>query len=205
MCVYYNSSRSGVKRIKKIGYGCGGTDPGNEKSQEEQCTRSREHGFRLDLKDQGSQVGEIHIKREIKFFIGVLLLYNTGFDFAVQQSESAIHMYISPLPWIPFPFRSPQNTEQSSLCSTVGSHQLSILYIAVYRFQFQSPNSPHPSSPLDIDVCSLCLCLYFYFADKFIHTIFLDSTYIFDKHSCDKGKNRHLKFQKKCYKKGLQP
>ena len=35
----------------------------------------------------------MHIKREVKFFIGVLLLYSTGFVFAVQQSESAIHMY----------------------------------------------------------------------------------------------------------------
>ena len=94
MCVYCNSSKSEVKRTKKIGYSCGGTDPGNEKSQEEQCTRSREHGFRLDQNDQGSQVGEIHIKGEINFFIGVLLLYNIGFVFAVQQSESAMHIYI---------------------------------------------------------------------------------------------------------------
>ena len=35
----------------------------------------------------------MHIKREVKFFIGVLLLYYTGFVSAVQQSESAIHMY----------------------------------------------------------------------------------------------------------------
>ena len=36
--------------------------------------------------------------------------------------------------WTSFPFRSPQSNEQSSLCSTVGSHQLSISYIVVYVY-----------------------------------------------------------------------
>ena len=36
-------------------------------------------------------------------------------------SESVVHTHIFPLFWIPFPFRSPQSTEQSSLCYTVGS------------------------------------------------------------------------------------
>ena len=49
------------------------------------------------------------------------MLYNTVLISAVQQSESAIHIHISPLFWIPFPFRSPQSTEQSSLGYT-GSH-----------------------------------------------------------------------------------
>ena len=44
---------------------------------------------------------------------------------AAQQSESVIH--ISNPFWIPFPFRLLQNSEQSSLCSTVGPRQLSIL------------------------------------------------------------------------------
>ena len=44
----------------------------------------------------------------------------------VQQSESAICIHICPLFWISFPFRSPQKIEQSSLCCTVGSPQLSI-------------------------------------------------------------------------------
>ena len=51
-----------------------------------------------------------------------------------------------PLFWISFPFRSPQSTEQSSLCHTVGSHLLPTLYIVVYIYESQSPNSsyPHP-------------------------------------------------------------
>ena len=44
---------------------------------------------------------------------------------AVQQSESAICLYIPLLFWISFSFISPQNSEQSSLCYTVRSHQLS--------------------------------------------------------------------------------
>ena len=43
---------------------------------------------------------------------------------AVQQSESAVCIHISPLFWISFPFRSPQSIEQSSLSYTVSSHQL---------------------------------------------------------------------------------
>ena len=49
------------------------------------------------------------------------MLYNAVLVCAVQQSESAVHIHIFPLFWIPFPFRSPQSTEQSSLCYTVGS------------------------------------------------------------------------------------
>ena len=34
---------------------------------------------------------------------------------AVQQSESATHIHISSLPWIAFPFRSPQTIMWASL------------------------------------------------------------------------------------------
>ena len=44
-------------------------------------------------------------------FIGVELLYSVVLVSAVQQSESAICIHISPLFYISFPFRSPQSTE----------------------------------------------------------------------------------------------
>ena len=44
-------------------------------------------------------------------FIGVSLFYNVVLVSNVQQSESAIRIHIFPLFWVPFPFRSPQNTE----------------------------------------------------------------------------------------------
>ena len=85
-------------------------------------------------------------------FIRVQLFYNVVLVSTVQQSESAIHIHISSPFWISLPFRSPQSTEQSSLRYTVGSHQLSILYIVliVYMCQSQSPNSSQPPrlSPL---------------------------------------------------------
>ena len=59
------------------------------------------------------------------------------------------HMHIS-LPFgISFLFRSPQCIKQNSLCYTVGSHQLSILYKVsmVYMCQTQSPNSTHQLPP----------------------------------------------------------
>ena len=81
---------------------------------------------------------------------------------------------------ISFQFRSPQSTEQNSLCYTVGSQQLSILYIVEYISQFQSLNSSYSSFPPWYPyICSLCLCLYFCFASKIIYTIFLDLLIIF--------------------------
>ena len=54
-----------------------------------------------------------------KIFIGVYLVYNAVLVSAVQQSESAIRIHISPLFWISFPSRSPQCIKQSFLCYTV--------------------------------------------------------------------------------------
>ena len=59
------------------------------------------------------------------------LIYNVGLVSAVQQSESVIHIHISTLLQTLFPYRSLQCAEKSSLCYTVGPHQLSILYIVV--------------------------------------------------------------------------
>ena len=57
----------------------------------------------------------------------------------------------------------------SPLCYTVGSHYLSILYIAVYICQSHSPNisSPLPSAWCPY-ICSLHLYHYFCFANRFI-------------------------------------
>ena len=50
--------------------------------------------------------------------------------------------------YISFQFRSPQSIDQHSLCLKASPHQLSILHIAVYIWQSQSPNSSHsPSAP----------------------------------------------------------
>ena len=64
-------------------------------------------------------------------FIGVYSCFTVLYLMSVvQQDESAVHIHISPLFYICFAFRSPQSIEESSLCSTVGSHSLSILYMA---------------------------------------------------------------------------
>ena len=47
-----------------------------------------------------------------------------------QQRDSAIHIHASILPQTPLPPRLPQNTEQNSLCHTVGPCWLFILNIA---------------------------------------------------------------------------
>ena len=63
--------------------------------------------------------------------IGVYLVYNVVVISAVQQSKSVICIHIPHLFQASFPFRSLQSTEQSSLCYTVASHQLSIFCIVV--------------------------------------------------------------------------
>ena len=68
-------------------------------------------------------------------FVGVQLLYYVVLVSAVQQSKSVICIHMSTLFQISFPFRSPENSEQSFLSYTVGSHQLPILYIIVHICQ----------------------------------------------------------------------
>ena len=113
-------------------------------------------------------------------FIGVELLYNVVLFYAVQWSESDIHIHISPLFWISFPFRSPQSTEfpvpygrYSLVICWEACFIHSSVYMSVPVSQFIIPPSLsllHVSSY----VCSLNLRLCF--ANKFICTIFPDST-----------------------------
>ena len=66
----------------------------------------------------------------------------------VQQNDSVIHIHVSILFQILFPFGLLHNFEQSSLCYTVGPCWLSILNTAVCTCQFQTPRlslPPHPS------------------------------------------------------------
>ena len=55
----------------------------------------------------------------LKYSCFIMLLVS-----AVQQTESATCIHISCLPWISFPFGSPQSFEQNSLCYIVHSYQL---------------------------------------------------------------------------------
>ena len=69
-----------------------------------------------------------------------------------QQSGSVIHILVSILFQILFPFKLLHNIEQSSLCYTVGPCCLSILNIAVCTCQLrltctQSTYSQHVLSP----------------------------------------------------------
>ena len=81
-------------------------------------------------------------------FIRVKLIYNVMLVSAVHQSESVIRIHIFTLFQILFPYRSLHSNQQSSLCYTVGSYWLPILYIVVCICQSQSPNlSLLPSLP----------------------------------------------------------
>ena len=97
-------------------------------------------------------------------FIGIQLIYNVVLVSAVQQSESVIHIHISTLFKILFPYRSLQSIEQCSLCYTVGAYQLSILYVVVCICQSQSPNLslPTPSPLVTIGLLSTSVTLFLF-------------------------------------------
>ena len=82
--------------------------------------------------------------------------------FAVQQSESAMCIYIYPLPFEPPshpPSSSSQSTKLSSLCYRAASHWLYISHMVVYIHQCYCLSHPHLPS-LCPYVLSLHLCLY---------------------------------------------
>ena len=80
------------------------------------------------------------IRNNLNFLFGLLkMLYYVGVSLnnkvvvvsSVQQSDSVIHINVSILFQILFPFRLLQNMEQHSLCCIVGPRCLSVLNIAV--------------------------------------------------------------------------
>ena len=94
-------------------------------------------------------------------FIGVQLLYNVVLVSTVQQNDLCMCIHISLSFWTSL-HSGHQCIKQSSLCYTVGSHQLSILCIlsAVYMCQCQSPNLSHPTPlPFSIHMFVLYVCV----------------------------------------------
>ena len=81
---------------------------------------------------------------------------------AVEQSESAIHIHISPPSWAsltaPHPSRSSQSTELRSLCYTAG------LYIKVTYWQFTQSKASSASSWLLTGLRKECYLLRSYLA-----------------------------------------
>ena len=72
----------------------------------------------------------------------------------VQQSDSVIHIHVSILFQILFPFRLLQNIEQNSLCYIVGPCWLSVLNIAVWTCQSQISKLSLPCLPLLVTISS---------------------------------------------------
>ena len=99
------------------------------------------------------RVRHAFVTKQQQLLYNVVLVSTQQFRFAYSKVNQ-LYVYIYPLfLWISFPFRSPQSLEQSFLDYTVGSHQLSVLYIAVYICQPQSPSSSHPSCPTLVSIC----------------------------------------------------
>ena len=73
------------------------------------------------------------------FLIGVLLINNVVIVSGEQGRDSVIQIHVSILPQIPLLSRLTNNTEQSSMCHTIGPCWLSILNIAVYTRPSQTP------------------------------------------------------------------
>ena len=70
------------------------------------------------------------------------------------------HTHIAPLFWISFPFRLPQSIKESSLCYSVGYHQLFISYIVLYIYVNRNlPTYPIPPFPLSVQMFVLYVCV----------------------------------------------
>ena len=99
---------------------------------------------------------------------------------AIHQQESAVSIHMSPPPWTSL--AHPATFYPSLYMVTKepeNSHWLSVLCAVMFLFQRCSPSSSHPLLPLPCPpVCSLCLCFHCLHANRFIHTIFLDSLYV---------------------------
>ena len=101
------------------------------------------------------RVGHAFATKQQQLLYNVVLVSTQQFRFLYSKMNQ-LYVYIFPLfLWISFPFRSPQSLKQSFLGYTVGSHQLSILYIAVYICQPQSPSSSHPRPAPLMPICML--------------------------------------------------
>ena len=128
----------------------------------------------LCVSTSNRRVGQV--KKFLKTFLSEYSRCTALCQFLLYSKANQLYVYIYPL-FFGFPSHLGHHRAlSSSLCYTVGSHQLSILYIVsiVYICQSPSPNSSPSPYPY---VCSLCLCLCFCFANKIIYTIFLDCTY----------------------------
>ena len=124
------------------------------------------------------------------FLIEGLLLYNIVLVSAVHKHESAIAIHMSPPSWasLPPPTSSHpssllQSSGLSSLSHTADSPWLSILYMVMYMSPCYSHHSSHPlllptPPPRVHKSCSLCLRLHCWPANRFISTIFEDTTYM---------------------------
>ena len=92
-------------------------------------------------------------------------IYNVVLVSAVQQSESIIHIHISILFQILFPYRSFQSIEQGSLCYIKCSHQLSVLHIEDI---YVNSNLPIYSFPLVI-ISFFYICTLFPFCKYYVY------------------------------------
>ena len=94
--------------------------------------------------------------------IAIQLLYKL-YQFLLYIKVNQLYVYIYPLfSWICFTFRSPQSTEQISLCYTVASLQLSVLQIVslVFMCQSQHPISSSPFPLMSISFYSMPMFLW---------------------------------------------
>ena len=85
-------------------------------------------------------------------FLNLFLLEYNCFTMMCQlllySKVNQVYVYLYPLFFGFFPFRLLQSIEQNSLCYTVGSHQLSVLYIVVYIcYPILPIHSTHPHTP----------------------------------------------------------
>ena len=136
-------------------------------------------GARRPQWERGASTGTLH--SDFSLFLGVVvvdLVVPQCRVCAAQRSESAVCIHIPLLFDLPHPTPhaiplGQNRTPSWALCYTTGSHHPPILHMAMHIRQSQSPSS----LPLHPHIGSLYPSLYSCPTNRFICTIFLDSTY----------------------------
>ena len=158
--------------------GEGNGDPLLENPMDGEAWRTTVHGVARVWRDLATESPPLQLP------------YNVVLVPAVQRSESATCVHISPPPWISLPYPAPHPIplvkaitehwaglpELPVLCSRF---PLAILHGVVHICQSYLPI--HPTFPFThcVHMSSLIhLCLYFCPENKFTSTIFVDSTYM---------------------------
>ena len=137
----------------------------------------------MNILDFLTVLTEITLSLSLFFFYWSITALQCRLISAAQQSEAIRHIHTSPSSWTSLPAlshttRSSHSTEPSSVLYSRFPVAIYFTHGSVFMSNLISQFIPLSPPPLCPHVRSLCLPFYSCPANRFICTIFLDSTYM---------------------------